>query len=378
MAISPNYSERLALEIRRIYEDAEIRLLQLIAKRLVSGSGDVAEWQREKMNQLAVVLRDIQRIMVGTNREIPKAIEKVIELAYLAGDESAVRDLTEALEAIKDGEDMPEDIQMVLFGGEIDPEFDIDTTMATFTGINTGAVEAIAAATVGELTDMAVPIVRRVDDLYRQTVLSVVSSPLTGVETRREATQRILDSFAKNGITHYRGGRNYNIASYSEMATRAAIGQASVQGHINKMQEMGFDLVQVSDHKEECDLCRPWEGKILSVSGNDPDHEPLSKATSAGLFHPNCGHRLNTYFKGLTTTLEKTEDPDGYKERQTQRYLERGIREWKRRVALAEGNPDAKKRAEAKLAEWNSRMSEFIADTGRRRKREREQNVRAR
>lgn len=377
MAISPNTQEALAIEIRRIYMDAEIRLLELIAKRLVSGSGDVAEWQKEKNNQLAILIRDANKIMGGVNRKIPKAIEKIIELAFLAGDKSAVDDLTKALEAIKEGEPVPESIQMALFPDDPDPTIDIDGTMATFSGINTGAIEALAGATTKTLVDNAVPIVRKVDDIYRQTVLAVVGSPLTGVETRIEATQRILDKFAKNGITTFDGRRSYNIASYAETATRTAIGQASVQGHINKMVRMGFDLVQVSDHHEECDLCRPWEGKVLSVNGDHPDYKALAEAIRAGLFHPNCGHRLNTYFEGLTTPLTNTEDPEGDTERQQQRYLERGIREWKRRQALAQ-TPESKRKADAKVDEWDQRMKEFIEESGRRRKREREQNKRAR
>jgi hypothetical protein len=377
MAISPSQEEKLAIEIRRIYMDAEIRLLQMIAKRLVSGSGDVAEWQKEKMNQLSAVIREAQKIVGGVNRKIPKEIAKIIELAYLAGDESAADDLTKALEAIKEGEDIPEDIQMTLFPDDPDPKIDIDGTMATFSGINTGAVEVLAAATTETLASASVPIVREIDDIYRRVVTTVAGSPLTGVETRREATQRILDQFAKSGIKVFAGKRTWNIASYSEMATRSAIGQASVQGHLDKMEKMGFDLVQVSDHHEECDLCRPWEGKILSRKGGHPKYKSLAEAIRGGLFHPNCGHRLNTYFEGLTKPLTKTKDPKGYEERKHQRYLERTIREWKRRQALAQTD-QAKATANKKVAEWNDRMKAFIDDTGRRRKREREQNKRAR
>jgi hypothetical protein len=377
MAISPNDQERLAMEIRRIYMDAEIRLLQMIANRLVSGSGDVAEWQREKMNQLSIVLGEANRTVGGVNKKIPKEIEKIIELAILAGDESAVADLKKALKQIQAGQPMPESIQMALFPEEPEPTINIEATLATFGGINTGAVEALAMATTRTLTSASVPIVRSVDDIYRKTIVAVAGSPLTGVETRREATQRALDQFAKRGITTFDGKRSWNIASYSEMAVRTAVGQASVQGHIDKMVQMGFDLVQVSDHHEECELCRPYEGKILSVSGGDPKHGSLAEARRNGLFHPGCGHRLNTYFEGLTTPLTNTADPEGDAERQQHRYLERGIREWKRRQAVAVTG-DAKKKADAKVKEWDDRMKEFINETGRRRKREREQNKRAR
>jgi hypothetical protein len=79
----------------------------------------------------------------------------------------------------------------------------------------------------------------------------------------------------------------------------------------------------------------------------------------------------------LTTPLKKTADPGGYQERQQQRYLERGIRQWKRRQAAAITDR-AKQIADDKVVEWDQRMTDFIEETGRRRKKEREQNKRAR
>lgn len=374
MAISPKQEEALAIEIRRIYEDAEFKLLAIIAKKFVDGE-DVPEWANAKLALLSELLRDARRITGELDKRIPKEIEKIINLAYLSGNESALGDLKSALQTIQDDElDIPESIQMALFPSDPDVKFNIDATMATFTGINTSAVEALAGATTGALLSNHVPIVRAVEDIFREIVTSVAGSTLIGTETRREASQRILDKFANNGVKIFRdkAGRNWDLASYSEMATRASIGQASLTGHINKMEDMGFDEVQISDHAEECKLCRPWEGKVLSVSGTNPKRKSLSEARSAGLFHPNCGHRANTYFEGLTTPLKKTADPKGDAERQKQRYIERQIRQWKKRQVVAI-TPEAMQKANAKVSEWQTVMKEFIGDTGRRRKGEREQ-----
>jgi hypothetical protein len=376
MAISPNQEERLANEIRRIYEDAEFQLLRMIAQRLMK-DGEIADWQSEKLALITGLLRDSQKVTDKLNRKIPKEIEKIIELAYLAGDESAVQDLKDALATIKEsGDDISEheQIQMALFPGQTDIDINIDATMATFGGVNTEAITALAGATTKTITEKHVYIVRSVDDIFRSVISEVAGSTLTGAETRLEVAQRALNKFADKGIKVFRtaSGANYDMASYAEMATRSAIGQASIQGHITKMTSFGFDLVQISDHHEECEICRPWEGKILSVSGNDREHPSLAEATADGLFHPRCGHRANTYFEGLTEPLGDTEDPDGYEERQEQRYLERGIRGWKKRQAVAM-TPKEKAKADAKVAEWKERMDHFIDETGRRRKREREQ-----
>lgn len=385
MAIAPNSEEQLAVEIRRIYEDAQFRLMSMVANRLVSGPGDIAEWQAAKLAELGQLLRDTRKVSNALNKQIPNEISKIIELAHIAGNQSAVDDLTAVLEAINAGdEEMTEQIQMALFPDKVPDKIAIDATISSMAGINTVAIEALAGATTGVLMDRHTILVRAVDDVYRKIVTEVVGSALTGVETRREVTQRIVDKFLGSGITIFKTEpdkngrvRHWDIASYSEMATRSAIGQASLEGHMAQQTKFGFDLVQISDHHEECDLCRPWEGKVLSVEGKTPGKKTLAEAIKAGLFHPNCGHRGNTYFEGITKPLTKTADPAGYEERKKQRYIERQIRAWKKRQAVAVTDR-AKQQTAAKVAEWEETMADFISETGRRRKKEREQTKKAR
>lgn len=105
--------------------------------------------------------------------------------------------------------------------------------------------------------------------------------------------------------------------------------------------------------------CRPWEGKILSLSGNDPKHPSLATAQAAGLHHANCRHALNVYVKGLTRRMTHTADPEGDAARQEQRRLERGIRQWKRRSAVAL-DETAKRLADAKVREWQAALREHV------------------
>lgn len=374
--------EDMALEIRRMYEDAEIQLLQKIANRLVRGQ-DAPDWMMAKMAELTPLVRDINSIFVGLNRTVPREIEKLIELAYLSGNESVIQDLLAVLAMMEDDDvDITErpDINNAI--GPFPPGTklaQVIATVETMGGVNTGAVEALAAAATGNIVDKHVPIVRAAQDVYRRIILDVGANPLIGTETRLQATQRALNKFADQGIKTFvdRSGRAWDMPRYAEMAVRTMIGQASLQGHADQQKAFGMDLVQVSDHAEECPLCRPWEGKILSLSGNHPDYPSMAEARAAGLFHTYCGHRANTYIEGYTKPLKKTPDPAGYEEKQKQRSLERGIRKWKRRAAVAV-TPEEQELAKTKVKEWQTAMSEFIDETGRRRKREREQITKAR
>lgn len=380
MAVSPIDNSDKAIEIRRIYERSELQLLQIIAKALKDGK-DGPDWAMQKLGQVSGLLRQMRTVTGKLNKDIPKEIEKLIELAYLEGNKSAESDLRSILEQFaNDPEGLPENIQMQLFpDGFPDNKIDVDATMAAMSGVNTGAVAALAGAATTTLTDLHVPIVRAADDIYRRVVAEAAGATLVGSQTRLEVAQTVLNRFTQNGIKVFRAGnRNYDIITYGEMATRSAIGQASLQGHMDQMQGYGFDLVQISEHAEECELCRPWEGQVLSASGNDSRYKSLRDATSAGLFHPNCGHRANTYFEGLTEPITKeTEDPEGYEIRKKQRYLERGVRQWKVRRAVAL-TPEEEAHTAEKVGEWENRLEELTTENNRRRKREREQNIKAR
>ncbi len=74
--------------------------------------------------------------------------------------------------------------------------------------------------------------------------------------------------------------------------------EARNSGLMNSLVRVGKDLVQVSAHGAK-DQCRPWESKILSISGMDTLYQSVEDAYSGGLFHPNCKHSLNSVIEAL-------------------------------------------------------------------------------
>ena len=156
------------------------------------------------------------------------------------------------------------------------------------------------------------------------------------------------------------------------MATRSTTGQAAIEGAIQRLQDNDYDLVIVSFHADSCPLCGPWEGQILSISGKSDQYPSLDEAIADGLFHPNCGHSLGAYIPGLTErpTQEQLGKGD-FEEAQQQRKLERDIRRWKQREAVAITDEE-KKKAAAKVREKQAALREFVDTTGRNRQRDRE------
>ncbi len=95
------------------------------------------------------------------------------------------------------------------------------------------------------------------------------------------------------------------------MAVRTANQRAYMVGEGEFRKSIGETLVIISRHSTSCDLCKPFEGKVLIddvYSGGtqeDGDYMLLSQAMEQGLYHPRCRHGLGTYYPEL-------EDINGY------------------------------------------------------------------
>lgn len=83
--------------------------------------------------------------------------------------------------------------------------------------------------------------------------------------------------------------RTYKMADYAELVGRYELGVAATAATLDLCHEYDNDLVQWSDHGTVCEECKPFEGNIYSISGDDPDYPPLEEEPP---IHPNCEHAL--------------------------------------------------------------------------------------
>ena len=231
------------------------------------------------------------------------------------------------------------------------------------------------------LEGTALQIVRASNDLYRDIAVQAMEKNFkeTDIFTRRKLSQDMLDDFAQKGLQAitYSNGRKVSIEAYSEMLGRTMSGHAAVQASLNRYAEHGYDLVRVSAHFRACPLCVPWEGQVLSQSGQEPGYPSLDEAISAGLFHPNCAHDISAYIPGLSPEEldvrvspeeQKLIDKHGYRKAQEiaykaqaqQRYIERQIRSWKRREMTALDSA-TKAKAHRKVLDWQKAQRNHLA-----------------
>ncbi len=238
-------------------------------------------------------------------------------------------------------------------------------------GARKGKVEALIEAVTDDFDKAEHAIFRFVDDTYRRTAFRAQLYMDTGTVTLKQAVDMATKDFLDQGITciEYADGRRVNIASYCEMVLRTTSQRARFMADGEQRDRWGIHTIFVSAHANACDLCIPWQGKVLiddvySAGIADGKHRLLSRAIEAGLLHPNCRHTLATYFPGVTT-LPKVPDEalarKNYQAEQKQRYMERKVKKWKRREAgaLDEENRSA---AKAKVREWQGRIREHLKE----------------
>lgn len=93
-----------------------------------------------------------------------------------------------------------------------------------------------------------------------------------------------------------KAGRKWENARYIQMLTRTTAQRVETAAFCDTMLSSGFPLARISnDTDHDCDVCAQWEGRLIDLSSG---HQlgsgtyTLQEAREAGLFHPNCTHRL--------------------------------------------------------------------------------------
>ena len=257
-------------------------------------------------------------------------------------------------------------------------------------------IENIAHELTTSLQQLHYASLRHAVDAFREVQAIATGQIILGALTRQQATQYALDEFARRGITMFvdKSGRKWSADTYAEMAVRTGTMRAQIDGRLNMYDSNGYDLVLVSDSPRECSLCRPWEHKVLTISGQPGTHTvpdlltggttivdvvaTVDEARADGLLHPNCTHDLRVYVPGATADTDTVDDPQLYELTQEQRYIERNIRLWERRRVAAILPPE-RDTAERKLLEWEARLDTLIdSHSGLRRRPERENPFTAR
>lgn len=135
----------------------------------------------------------------------------------------------------------------------------------------------------------------------REALTQNLVKGITAGEALRQVKNTIKTTLQEQGLGALidKGGKTWQLDTYAEMLFRTKAVEARNRGLINRVVENGYDLVEVSSHPTSCELCAPWQGKILSSTGATRGYPTVREAESDGLFHPNCRHAINVLIPRL-------------------------------------------------------------------------------
>ena len=163
-------------------------------------------------------------------------------------------------------------------------------TERSFSGFHQDAAEVLYANLTGRLEDGIAYAGRRVDDYFRSAAMRELLQGVIQGRTRRQTSDAIVERLQQRGIKGFRDktGREWSLSKYAEMVARTTAREAHTAGTVNRLASNGLDLVKISEHAHESDVCNQYEGRIFSISGTSTRYP--SATGNLPPYHPNCVH----------------------------------------------------------------------------------------
>lgn len=270
--------ERQIEEFMRIVRDAQRTLAAHVREAVVVD--DLRSANRRRL-QLAAVIATLDQL----GAEIDPRAARLVAAAYDQGSERARSDIIGANIAA--------------------PE-----VPRAFASVSVDAVRSLQDSILGRLQASRQTVGRTVNDVYARAGRRAALRAVLGAEGSSRAASRALTAelmrdrdiarAVRDGGFGFvdRAGKRWALDVYAEMAVRTTTREAVVQGSLARMAAHGISLARVSTHGNPCQVCAPWQGRLVSLNGSTRDYEGESVLDLSALpnggppMHPRCKHSL--------------------------------------------------------------------------------------
>ncbi len=228
----------------------------------------------------------------------------------------------------------------------------------------------------------------QVRKVYNNIITQTYIKTSSGIYSYQEAILESLDDLGNKGISvlEYqtdKGIRNYDVVGAVRrdllVATRGLAGKVNEE----VIKESGNHIVRVSHHfgarigdggenytnhawwQEKQFFCWNYDGQATDEEKKLPNFmEHCNYGDVQGIVGINCKHFFTVWYGPLNKDkLDFTyeENKEQYEKTQKQRYLENGVRKWKRKQVIANKaqNEEGYEKASKKAKEWQDRLKEF-------------------
>ena len=371
--LNPSYLLHATEPAEDIAEQLHRDIMDRIIERMITrfGRGDdyiltaLDKWQIETLQEAGYLLDDIQK-------EIAKATGRM---------------QTEIKEAMEDA-----GVRTLEYDDRIYRNAGLDPTPLVQSPYMIQLMQDTYTQTLGEWNNFTRISKNAVHNLFVGACDTAYMRAMSGMISPSQAVKEALEEMVTGGVyVEYPGGRRDTIETAAARAVRTGIGQASGRIQIDRMKEMGWDLILTSSHLGARPSHAEWQGKVFSLSGLDPRYPDFEAVTEygsvTGIYGANCRHSASPYVEGMENPFEEYDSEENmkrYELEQRQRTLERRIRKTKRQVmdwkkaADTELNPDRKaeyrekfERKAALLQRQNKEYNQFCENNDLKKQNER-------
>lgn len=259
--------------------------------------------------------------------------------------------------------------------------------------INSVNIQNIIKYSYDEIEKTFLQLNKTIEEQVRKTYTDIITQTyiktLSGTYSYQEAILESLDDLGNKGITvltyQDKNGITKNYDVVGTVRRNLLCATRGLAGKVNEevIKESGNHIVRVSHHfgartgdggenytnhawwQEIQFFCWNYDGKATEEEKKLPDFmEHCNYGDVQGIVGINCKHFFTVWYGPLEKDkLDFTyeENKEQYEKTQQQRYLENGVRKWKRKQVIANKAKDEEgyKKASLKTKEWQDRLSTF-------------------
>ena len=349
--LTDNQLKHLIDDVVKTFQDIEDEMLNKLGHYLsVNDSiGGSAQWQIKKLQEISNLNGDLIRTLEKYTTKTQDQIREMFEQASLA---NFVSDQTGGVE--------------------------LETILQSVTVRN--AVNNFATDMVRQVAQIRTNTINTTKEDYLRIVDRTTLETTSGVKSFTESLTDSLAELGEKGITGqlYRRPNGdivrYNIEGLIRRDALTGVFAIANQSFLDQAKTLNIEYVYVSQHlgartstTSKISNHAGWQGKIYRLEGKDDEYGNFYEETGAGTVEGfggvNCRHRVSGAFRGMKVS-PRLDEKENYEQEQRfkmQRYLERGLREWKRKAELfrSSGNEEEYKKANLKVNEWSKRLTQF-------------------
>ena len=257
--------DELEEKVERIYIDMENELLLNIAKKLsvdkpmeidqwdaennrsLEGSGNVNEWQLQRLKELNGLNEENAKIIAKYSGKTVEEVKRIFARAQEIG-------MTKDETLIEKG------VQLGILN-EINP----DSERPIVEGILSNAVKEVLTTFNKQNNSL----LTSAGEEYTNIANKVSSQVLAGTKTTNKAMQEAVSELAQRGLTGFtaKNGARWSSEAYTKMVIRSNTQNTINRIQEQRMQDCGANFVEISSHSGARPLCSQDQGQIFSLDG---------------------------------------------------------------------------------------------------------------